>query len=65
MIHPKYIGSKFWVPVQFGCILWLMLDRLDANGLAHGIAWTLFACLLLIRNVVPTQEEWVHPRQIG
>ena len=63
-IDPKYYGSRFRIPTVTGCVIWLMLDRLQASGLVCGIAWTVFAVLALGLMLAPFGEDWVHPKDV-
>jgi len=35
-------------PFLFAIVAWLLLDRLNAPGWAHGVLWTLVAILVLV-----------------
>lgn len=61
MIDPKYIGHRFRIPLVTGCVQWLMLDRLQASGLICGIAWTIYAFIVLALAVAASSAKLVHP----
>lgn len=64
-IHPKYYGSRVAVPVPLLCLTWLMLDRLQANGVVQGVVWTIVGFMFVARLLAPFWEEWTHPRDVG
>lgn len=61
-INPKYIGTPPRIPVTTGVVLWLLLDRLEASGTWHGVAWTIYGLLVLGCAVAPFTEQWGAPR---
>jgi len=44
----KYSSLPPRLPILFAAVAWLLLDRLNAPGWAHGVLWTLVAILVLV-----------------
>jgi hypothetical protein len=63
-IDPQYYGQRSRFPLVSGCVLWLMLDRLQATGVTCGVAWTIYASLALCLLIGPFNEKWVHPKDV-
>lgn len=63
-IAPKYIGTQFRLPLFSGCVVWLMIDRINPSGVVTGVVWTVFGVLALCSMVAPFTEDWVHPAEL-
>jgi uncharacterized membrane protein len=46
------------LPLFHGITLWLLLDRLGANGITFGIVGTLWGLLFLVAVI-----EWIHTEE--
>jgi len=61
-INPKYIGTPTRLPLLAGVVLWLLLDRLQAEGVWLGVAWTIYGIIFLGCVCAPLSQKWGKPR---
>jgi len=46
-------------PLIIGAVGWLLLDRFDAPGWAHGVFWSMFAMLVIFSIIRMLGEQAV------